>query len=252
MRHSRYRILGLVGQGQFGQVFCAVDRQTGQLVALKALSYQRFPTSQFLREFRFLVTLKHPNIVACQSLTHTTQGRYLVMDYCAGGTLRNLLKQAGALTLREGLQLILGVLAGLDYAHRQGIIHRDIKPENILLALGPAGWMPQLSDFGIACPRQELPQKQKMMGSLAYSAPETFYGFDRPTSDLYAVGIVLFELLTGDRPFTGTPAALTRAHLSQGFQMPSSLPQALQEILQKALEKLPARRFAKAPDMAQA
>lgn len=268
MQHSKYRILGLVGQGQFGRVFCASVREapaqdsrlTSQLVALKELSHQKAPTSEFLRELWFLITLQHPNIVTCRALEHTATGRYLVMDYCEGGTLRNLLKQDRPLRLLEGLQLVMEVLAGLDYAHRRGVVHCDIKPENILLTLGSKGWSPRLSDFGIA---RRLPEigttrlhqeisPDATVGSPAYMAPERFYGLFSPMSDIYAVGILLFELLMGYRPFGGTPGDLRWAHLNQRLQFPDAIPEPLQAIVKKSLEKLPARRFASASQMAQA
>lgn len=268
MQHSKYRILGLVGQGQFGRVFCASVREapaqdsrlTSQLVALKELSHQKAPTSEFLRELWFLITLQHPNIVTCRALEHTATGRYLVMDYCEGGTLRNLLKQERPLRLLEGLQLVMEVLAGLDYAHRRGVVHCDIKPENILLTLGAKGWSPRLSDFGIA---RRLPEigttrlhqeisPDATVGSPAYMAPERFYGLFSPMSDIYAVGILLFELLMGYRPFGGTPGDLRWAHLNQRLQFPDAIPEPLQAIVKKSLEKLPARRFASASQMAQA
>ncbi|MEG4347076.1 serine/threonine-protein kinase [Microcoleus sp. A003_D6] len=268
MQHSKYRILGLVGQGQFGRVFCASLREspaqdsrlTSQLVALKELSHQKAPTSEFLRELWFLITLQHPNIVTCRALEHTATGRYLVMDYCEGGTLRNLLKQDRPLRLLEGLQLVMEVLAGLDYAHRRGVVHCDIKPENILLTLGAKGWSPRLSDFGIA---RRLPEigttrlhqeisPDATVGSPAYMAPERFYGLYSPMSDIYAVGILLFELLMGYRPFGGTPGDLRWAHLNQRLLLPEAIPEPLQAIVKKSLEKLPARRFASASQMAQA
>lgn len=268
MQNSKYRILGLVGQGQFGRVFCASVRETpakdsrltSQLVALKELSHQKAPTSEFLRELWFLITLQHPNIVTCRALEHTATGRYLVMDYCEGGTLRNLLKQDRPLRMLEGLQLIMGVLAGLDYAHRRGVVHCDIKPENILLTLGSKGWSPRLSDFGIA---RRLPEigttrlhqeisPDATVGSPAYMAPERFYGLYSPMSDIYAVGILLFELLMGYRPFGGTPGDLRWAHLNQRLQLPDAIPEPLQAVVKKSLEKLPARRFASASQMAQA
>ena len=89
LKRSKYRLLGLVGQGQFGRVFCASHRKTGRLVALKELDHQRFPTHKFLRELRFLLSLQHANIVTCHALEHTRRGRYLVMDYCEGGMLRS-------------------------------------------------------------------------------------------------------------------------------------------------------------------
>lgn len=92
LQHSKYRILKLVGQGQFGRVFCAIHRETGRLFALKELDRQLLSTHKFLRELRFLLSLQHPNIVTSQALEYSQTGRYLVMDYCEGGTLRNLMQ----------------------------------------------------------------------------------------------------------------------------------------------------------------
>ncbi|MGL6138851.1 MAG: serine/threonine-protein kinase, partial [Planktothrix sp.] len=259
MQASRYRILGLVGQGQFGRVYCASDRRTGQLVALKELSHQSAPTHQFLQELWFIISLQHPNIAVCLGLEHIQTGRYLVMEYCEGGTLRRLLEQENSLRLQEGLNLIIGVLEGLDYAHQRGVIHCDLKPENILLTLKPQGWYAKLSDFGIA---RRLPLAGKLSpsekpsnftgGSPGYMAPERFYGIYSPRSDIYAVGIILFELLVGDRPFHGLPGELMSAQLNQRLQMPSEIPEVLQTVIQKALEKLPARRYKTAAAMAEA
>ena len=250
LKRSKYRILGLVGQGQFGRVYCAVNRQTGQLVALKSLDHQRFPTHKFLRELRFLLSLQHPNIVTCQALEHTATGRYLVMDYCEGGTLRSLMGDRQHLTLHQCLKLIVDILQGLDHAHSRGIIHCDIKPENILLNLQPTGWTARISDFGIAHLSQEVGgQGLGNTGSPAYMAPERFYGQHPLSSDLYAVGILLFELLVGSRPFSGTPGELMSAHLNCPVKIPDTIPEAWQSIILMALQKLSARRFRSAGAM---
>lgn len=246
---SNYRVLGLVGQGQFGRVFCAVHRKTGRLVALKDLNRDRLPTQGFLRELRLLLSLEHSNIAACHSLEHTATGRRLVLDYCEGGTLRPLLEQ-GILTPQEGLALIADVLAGLVHAHGAGIVHCDIKPENVLLHICPGGWRVKISDFGIARLSQDLRRNSEgNTGSPAYMAPERFYNQSAASSDLYAVGVMLYELLLGKRPFSGTPIELMVAHINQRPQVPDTLPQPLQDLLIKALQKLPGRRFASAAAM---
>jgi serine/threonine protein kinase len=253
---SNYRRLGLVGHGQFGRVYCAVHRRTGTLVALKELDKQRFPTAQFLRELRFLLSLEHPNIVTCKALEHSLTGRYLVMDYCEGGTLRTLLGEEIYLHPLRGLKLVSDILLGLAHAHDRGIVHCDIKPENILLTLHSQGWTARISDFGIARLSQEVRTSSAgstgNTGSPAYMAPERFYGQYSFASDLYAVGILLYELLCGQRPFRGTPQELMNAHLNQAAQIPEAVPGPLQEILIQALQKLPARRFASAERMHQA
>jgi serine/threonine-protein kinase len=247
---SNYRLLGLAGQGQFGQVYCAVHRATGKLVALKNLEQQRFPTRQFLRELRFLLSLQHPNIVTCLAIEHTTTGRYLVMDYCEGGTMRQLMIEETQLRLTCGLKLIADILKGLENAHKKGIVHCDIKPENILLKLTSKGWIAKISDFGVARLSQELSShKGGNTGSPAYMAPERFYGQSSQTADLYSVGIMLFELLAGYRPFSGVPSALRDAHLNQPVVFPSVIPDAIRPVIKGALEKLSARRFATASHM---
>jgi serine/threonine-protein kinase len=250
-----YRILGQIGEGQFGQVYCAIDRQTGAMFALKNLDQRRFPTHQFLKELSYLVALTHPNIVTWQGIGYYGRGRYLVMDYCEGGTLRDLLEAQGRLSLKQTLKLITDILLGLSHAHTRQIIHCDIKPENILLTLDSTGWTAKISDFGIArMAETTLPDKKRggYTGSPAYMAPERFYGKYFYSSDLYAVGVLLYELLAGERPFSGFPAQLMAAHLSQPVSIPETIPLLLHPIIETALRKLPQRRFKDAPEMLQA
>ncbi|PSN20605.1 hypothetical protein C7271_01390 [filamentous cyanobacterium CCP5] len=247
---SRYRQLGLIGYGQFGRVYCAVNRQTGSLVALKDISRQRLSTHKFLRELRFLLTLEHPNIATCEALEHSASGRQLVLDYCEGGTLRYLLDAEVPLTLREIVALLLEILAALEHAHSQGIVHCDIKPENILLKIVPGGWQVKLSDLGIARLKQETAADGTgQTGSPAYMAPERFYNKYSAASDLYAVGVIFYELLLGRRPFSGTPIELMVAHLNHYPEVPNNLPEAIRPVIRKSLEKLLARRYQTATEM---
>jgi tRNA A-37 threonylcarbamoyl transferase component Bud32 len=248
-KRSSYKTIGLVGQGQFGKVFCAIDRRTGELKALKELDQKRFPTKQFLRELRFLVSLQHPNIVACEAFEHSPNSRQLVMDYCEGGTLRNLLESEAKLNLRQTLKIIADVLQGLEYAHSQGIVHCDIKPENILLKVQPEGWLAKISDFGVARLQEEVSGSNGDTGSPAYMAPERFYGKHTYASDIYAVGVILYEMLVGERPFSGIPKDLLQAHLSQPLQLPHTIPFLLRSLITTALQKLPQARFASATEM---
>lgn len=249
---SRYRILGQIGQGQFGQVYCAVERRSGQLYALKDLEHRVFPTNKFLRELTYLVTLRHPNIVACYALEYHASGRYLVMDYCEGGTLRELMDLDGDIALVHKLKIIQEILAGLEQAHRANIIHCDLKPENILLIPTTDGWRVKVSDFGIARLTEATGNPnfcKGYTGSPAYMAPERFYGKFSVASDLYAVGILLYELLTGERPFSGLPGELQTAHLNRRLTLPPTVPAALAPIVSRALEKLPQKRFSTAREM---
>jgi serine/threonine protein kinase len=251
-KRSSYKTIGLVGQGQFGKVFCAIERRTGELKALKDLDQQRFPTKQFLREFRFLMGLRHPNIVVCEAIEHGPKSRQLVMDYCEGGTLRNLLESESKLSLRHCLKIITDVLQGLEYAHSRGIVHCDIKPENILLQVEADGWLAKISDFGVARLQDEISEGNGDTGSPAYMAPERFYGKHSYASDLYAVGVILYEMIVGERPFSGIPKELLQAHLSQPLQLPNSVPFMLRSTLTTALQKLPQSRFASATEMLKA
>lgn len=249
---SRYRILGQIGQGQFGQVYCAVERRSGRLYALKDLEHRVFPTNKFLRELTYLVTLRHPNIVACYALEYHASGRYLVMDYCEGGTLRELMDLDGEIALVQKIKIIEEILAGLEQAHQSNIIHCDLKPENILLIPQAEGWQVKVSDFGIARLTEATGNPnfcKGYTGSPAYMAPERFYGKFSVASDLYAVGILLYELLTGERPFSGLPGQLQTAHLNQRLTVPPRVPPALAPIVSRALEKLPQKRFSTAREM---
>ncbi|MGB5975110.1 MAG: serine/threonine-protein kinase, partial [Nodosilinea sp.] len=249
-RRSQYRILGMVGHGQFGRVYCAAHRTSGELVAVKDLHKDRFPTHKFLRELRFLISLQHPSIVTCHAIEHSASGRQLVLDYCEGGTLRSLMESDTELTMQEVLDFTLDLLAALECAHDQGIVHCDIKPENVLMELTPGGWAARVSDLGIARLSQEATQVDMgQTGSPAYMAPERFYNQHPAAADLYSVGIILYELLLGHRPFSGTPQELMVAHLNRYPVLPVQLPEPLSDILRKALQKLLPRRYATAQAM---
>lgn len=252
MTNSRYHILGEVGQGQFGQVFCASDRTTGELVAMKKLDSLRFPTHQFLRELAVLVRLEHPNVVGLQGLEYSKTGRYLVIDYCQGGTLRSLMESKVDLSLAQKLQLVRDILLGLEHVHEHHIIHCDLKPDNILLNVIDQGWSAHIADFGIAHflePADGQNPSSGHTGSPAYMAPERFYGSYSPESDLYAVGVLLFEMVVGRRPFSGMPADILKAHLNQPLRIPQSIPSILKIILRKSLQKLPQNRYSSAASM---
>ena len=246
---SKYHILKLVGQGQFGRVYCAIDKKSGITVALKELDQQRFPTKKFLRELHFLSSLQHPNIISFQGIEHTKNARFLVMDYCESGTLRNFM-QSDDFNLIHGLKFITDILAGLEHAHNRGVIHCDIKPENILISATSTSYLARISDFGLARVRQELStDKIICTGSPAYMAPERFYGKSSPASDLYAVGVMLYELVLGFRPFSGMPGELMTAHMNQAVEIPNAVPLLLRSTIATAMQKFPQKRFPSASEM---
>ncbi len=255
MLHSKYQNIELIGQGQFGKVFRALENKTGTLVALKELDRQRFPTKKFLQELSFLVSLQHLNIVTCRGLEYSPTGRYLIMDYCEAGTLRDLMESETQISLSQYLHLAIDILTGLEYIHDRGIIHCDLKPENILLKKIDGNLVACIADFGIArlySSNVKSDPEFSQLGSPAYMAPERFYGRYSPASDIYAIGIILFELVIGDRPFLGIPQEIIHAHLNQQVILATSIPLLLRSAITKALEKLPNKRFSSAGEFLKA
>ena len=215
-----YKILGLISEGKFGKVFVAIERSSGNLVALKELTLKQLSTRSFLRELDLLVTLEHFNLVNYRTLEHRGNNHYIVMDYCEGGTLRNLLEYSPQLTLNQSLKLIIDLLAGLKFAHDQGIVHRNIKPENILLKIGDRNWTAHIANFGIA------PGERGNNTSSAYIC------------DLYGVGIILYELVVGKHPGWDMPVSI-----------PPHVPFILRSAISKSLHKIPQQRFQSAAEM---
>jgi serine/threonine protein kinase len=174
-----------------------------------------------------------------------------VMDSCEGGTLRGLLNSSNSLSLHQSLKLVIDILSGLKFAHDRNIIHRDLKPENILLKTSDRFFTAHIADFGIAKLKQEADSQNIFgdTGSPAYMAPEQFYGEYSSNCDLYGVGVILYELVTGERPFAGMPKDLLTAHLSQPVKIPADIPMLLRLAIAKSLEKLPQRRYQTATEM---
>ncbi|MEL6901359.1 MAG: serine/threonine-protein kinase [Cyanobacteria bacterium J06606_4] len=259
---SDYRVISLVGQGQFAQVYCAFQRSSRQLVAIKQIRHAQEHTSQ---EASILSQLDHPNIVGMKAYSATPIGDRLVLDYCEAGTLRSHLTNAfetdhnlrpGQLSLLETKELIGDILKGLRHIHHRGILHGDLKPENILLTHQSPIATPRrsqliakISDFGHACFAAEPYHASKDIGSPTYAAPERFAGHLTAASDLYAVGVMLYELLLGIRPFAGLPNALRVAHQTQPIPLPKNITPQAEQLLLKALHKQPQKRFTTAQAM---
>lgn len=256
-----YRLLALLGQGQFAQVYSAVHRRTGRLVAIKQTRHAREHTSQ---EAQVMQRLNHPNIVRAQSVSCGKFGYHLVLEYCEGGNLRSFLEGAlpshlantldtptTTLPLTTAKHLISNILNGLSHLHQQGIVHGDLKPENIFLTYSKSQANPTLKigDFGSAKFKGTLTRSRREIGSPTYAAPERFEGDASYASDLYSVGVILYELLLGNRPFSGTPDELSWAHQNQPIPLPSTLTPAAQQLLTTALHKQPNQRFPSADAM---
>ena len=243
---THYHLLGLVGQGQFAQVYCAIHQTTKQIVAIKKTRHARQTISQ---EYAILPQLKHPNIVACYNIEKEQDNNCFILEYCESGTLRHYLNAFHQLPLKQTKPILIDILSALSYIHKKEIIHGDLKPENILLTQSSNGLTAKISDFGNACSITARNQPSREIGSPSYAAPERFTGQASYATDLYSVGIMLYEMLLGDRPFSGTPDQLALAHKHQPPHIPSTLSTPAKQLLTSALNKDPEQRFSSANEM---
>ncbi|MBE7551573.1 MAG: protein kinase [Anaerolineales bacterium] len=244
----------LLGQGGMGAVYRGRDTHTDEIVAIKVIKSDLVASrpdllQRFIREGEALRRLNHPNIIKLLAATENESQHYLVMEYVEGGSLRDLLQSQGHLPINRVLEIALDLADALTRAHRLNIIHRDLKPENVLLAKDGT---PRIADFGIAQISDSPPLTQTglVLGTLDYISPEACQGesLDART-DIWAFGVMLYELLTGQRPFTGeTLAATLTAILTQPvpdlFQQRPDTPPALADIIHRMLEKEPQQRIA--------
>jgi hypothetical protein len=257
---GRFQVESAFRSGAMGSVYRATDRQTGKTVAVKALD-QGHPLlrERFDREAETLAQLDHPNIV--KYIAHGTTGNdtlYLVMEWIDGETLRERLEQVG-LSVGETLQMARGILDALVAAHAHGVVHRDLKPSNLLLEGGEAGRV-KLVDFGVArrlVDEKKLTEKGASVGTPGYMAPEQVRSH-RPVdgrSDLFALGCILYEALTGRRPFAGDDLAevwlkIVLAQPASTRLLRPELPEPLHDLIHRLLEKEPDDRPADAATVA--
>ncbi|HET8632470.1 MAG TPA: protein kinase [Thermomicrobiales bacterium] len=273
--NRRYRLDRQVGQGSFARVFLATDLLLERRVAVKLLQPDRVDlaalgeageadeldfASRFAVEARAVAALDHPNILGVYDYGEDGGALYLVMPFVDGGSLRDRIReqarQGRTVSLSEAGAYLWQAAAALDYAHRRNLVHRDIKPQNLLLRAEDNRLL--LADFGIATllgPAASV--RTGVLGTLAYMAPEQLRGEVGRATDLYALGCVLFQLLTGDVPYTGVTAQIVAGHLEQSVpdlaaRGARDLPPDLQHVLDRALAKDPAARFATAGDLAAA
>lgn len=255
MLSSKYHILEPIGRGQYGQVFRGFCYETKELVAIKELHLTQQSTITFLRELDVLTFLTHPNLLHLHGLEYLPSRRFLVVDYCDGGSLRDKLESGEPLTLVQAVEYVADILEGLVYLHSRYVCHCDLKPDNILLTHKDGKTVACIGDFGSVSMENLVADASKVpfaMGSPAYMAPERFYGEFSYTADLYAVGVMLYELITGTRPFATVPQKMLSAHFCQKIQFPDTVPFFLRSLIAKALQKFPKYRFQTATEMLQA
>ena len=258
---GKYELKSLLGKGTSGSVYHAVDSFSGEEVALKVIDPAvfrdpRFGTAlrkQFLKEASLAGKLHHPHIASILDAVVTEDAGYLVMEYVPGGNLARHIRADNLLSLEDTIQVAFKCCGALDYAYRQGIIHRDIKPENIMLG---EDTNVKITDFGAAFLHNRDATQTVNIGSPAYMSPEQISG-KTPThnTDMYCLGVVLYELLTGKLPFVaGDITDLTRKVLNEAPLPPTQLNAALSgdvdRIVLKMLEKMPEQRYANWADLA--
>jgi beta-lactam-binding protein with PASTA domain len=247
---SRYRVLGKLGAGGMADVYCAEDTHLGRKVALKLL-HARFAQDQefverFRREASSAAGLQHPNVVGVYDRGEFDGTYYIAMEYCEGRTLKDIVART-ALDPARAIAIAKQMLVAARFAHRRNVIHRDLKPHNVIL---DAEDNVKVTDFGIArAGASDITEVGAIMGTAQYLSPEQAQG--RPVteaSDLYSIGVVLFEMLTGRAPFDGDSAvAVALKHVNQPAPSPReavpTLPPELEAVVLKALAKDPAERY---------
>jgi Tol biopolymer transport system component/tRNA A-37 threonylcarbamoyl transferase component Bud32 len=260
---GRYEIEREIGAGGMATVYCARDLKHDRRVALKVLKPElaiQLGTERFLAEIRFTANLQHPNLLPLFDSGAADGLLFYVMPFVEGETLRDQLRRVKQLPVGEAVHVATSIAAALDYAHRHGIVHRDLKPENILLHEGE----PLIADFGIALAvsnagRQRITQTGMSLGTPQYMSPEQATG-DRQIdgrTDIYSLGVVLYEMLAGDPPFiAGTAQAVVSKILIESPRplrvVRAAVPAAIDDAVLRAIEKLPADRFATAREFADA
>jgi eukaryotic-like serine/threonine-protein kinase len=261
---ERYEIGGVLGRGGMAEVHRGRDLRLGREVAVKVLRHDlaRDPSFQvrFRREAQASASLNHPAIVAVydtgEDRTATGATPYIVMEYVEGETLRDVLRREGQLTPERAMALSADICGALDFSHRNGIVHRDVKPGNVMIT--PQGTV-KVMDFGIARAVSDsaatMTSTAAVIGTAQYLSPEQARGEGVDArSDVYSMGCVLFELVTGAPPFTGdSPVSVAYQHVREDPRLPSSInpniPPELDAIVLKAMSKNPANRYQSAAEM---
>lgn len=257
---NRYELNEFIGKGGMSVVYRAQDKRTGHQVAVKILRPEYSRDEEFLSRFeREAITaskMSHHNIVNLLDVGQEGNMRYLVMEYVKGKTLKDMIQDKGAVQPQVACQIAIRILSALQHAHQNGIIHRDIKPQNVLVH--SEGHI-KVADFGIArvAGSSTLTKTDSVMGSVYYFSPEQARGGQvTAASDLYSVGVVMYEMLTGQVPFDGeTPVAVAMQQINAQPKAMSSLKAgispALEKVVLRAMEKNPENRYQSALEMAQ-
>lgn len=254
---NRYEILEVIGTGGMAVVYRALDHRLNRAVAVKILKDDLSRNEEFRRRFhaesQAVAMLSHPNIVSVYDVSHSENADYIVMELIEGISLKQYLEKKGNLNWRETLHFSMQIAKALEHAHSRGIVHRDIKPHNIMILKDGSI---KVADFGIArVGSAKNTLTREALGSVHYISPEQAKGARVDNrSDLYSLGVVMYEMLTGRTPYDGeTPVSVAIQHINGGARRPSELaagvPLGLEYITMRAMNADPDKRYASAADM---
>ena len=256
--NDRYQIIKTIGEGGMANVYLAYDTILDRNVAVKVLRGDLATDEKFVRRFQrealSASSLSHPNIVEVYDVGEDNGSYYIVMEYIEGKQLKQLLKKRGKLTVSEVVDIMMQVTDGMSVAHDAYIIHRDIKPQNIMIE---DNGMVKITDFGIAMAMNstQMTQTNSVMGSVHYLPPEQANGKTATLqSDIYSMGILMYELLTGTLPYKGDNAVeIALKHLKETFpsirEILPELPQSVENIIIRTTAKNPKNRYKDAREM---
>ena len=248
---GKYRILSTLGSGGFGTVYLAEDTWIDKKVAIKVPHKQALDFSELLKEPRLLASMSHPNIVTVLTAEKQDDVFFIVMEYVPGETLEQAIAREGAMELTRALDLTCQMCNAVDHAHRAGVLHRDLRPGNMLVS--ETGLL-KVTDFGTSRFLEIAAHGTTVIGSPPYMAPEQFHGKAVFASDVYSIGITMYEMLTGSLPYqTPAPADLERLMRGELVQPPrlknAKIPKAINDIVMRALAPDLTVRYARAADL---
>jgi serine/threonine protein kinase len=248
---GKYKILSTIGSGGFGTVYLAEDTWIDKKVALKVPHKQGVDFGELLREPRLLATLNHPNVVTVVTAEKQDNIFFIVMEFVSGETLEAIIAREGALDLPLALDYTCQICNAVDHAHRQGVLHRDLRPSNVLVS---DSGLVKVADFGTSRFLEIAAHGTTVIGSPPYMAPEQFQGKAVFASDLYSLGVTMFQMLTGELPYdTPTPSDLDRLMRGDLLVAPRlknpKVPKAISDVVVKAMAPEIHARYQRAGDI---
>jgi len=248
---GKYKILSTIGSGGFGTVYLAEDTWIDKKVALKVPHKQTVDFGELLREPRLLATLNHPNVVAILTAEKQEKVFFIVMEFVPGETLENVIARDGALDLARALDYTCQISNAVDHAHKHGVLHRDLRPSNVLVT--ESGLL-KVADFGTSRFLEIAAHGTTVIGSPPYMAPEQFQGKAVFASDVYSLGVTMYQMLTGVLPYgTPSPADLNRLMRGDLVIAPRlknpKVPKAINDIVVKAMAPDIHHRYQRAADL---